>query len=269
MKTNRVVRAILGGLLLSAAILFPTSNSSADPLLKPKKYHGPIPQKSFTFGVGFFGGAENAQFWEWLDRSVDQALRKETRTSDFSTALVLDGIFTNKVHPNFALRARGGATFLSSTSKGLFVAQISDTSGQNPLVRFDRNFDVTLFAIEASGLFYFQDASVTEFQVFFGGGFSLYVPWQRWSEETVVDDTGQPFSSEKRNKWTAEPGVHAILGMLYHIRSTWAVTAEGRVQIAQSKFDLEEQQTPIGPQTLNFDVDYSGFSISVGVARFF
>ena len=270
LKKCKVVATVLAGVLLFT-VLAPTAELLADPLLKPKKYHGPIPQKSFTFGIGFFGGAENEAFWAYLDRQIDQALRKETKTEDFGTSLTIDAIFTNKLHPNFAVRARAGASFLQSGSQGLFVAQVSDTSGTNPVVRFDRNFDVTLFALEASGLFYVQDASVKEFQIFFGGGFSLYVPWQRWSQEAVNDDTGEPFpaASEKKDTWSAEPGVHGILGMLYHFRNTWAVTVEGRVQIAQSKFALDNQPTEVGPQTLNFDVDYTGFTMAVGIARFF
>lgn len=268
MRNNRIFKrgilaTVIAGLIFISILIPPKSDPLADPLIKPKKYHGPIPRKSLTLAFGFFGGAENQDFWLYLDGLVDQALRSETETNDFSSSPALDLIFTNKVHPNFAMRARGGVSFLSSDSRGRFVTQ--DTT----LVEFDRKFDVTLFALEVSGLFYFQDASVKEFQIFAGGGFDLFFPYQQWSSSTVNFNTGEPLASESLNQWSAEPGVHGILGMLYHFRNTWAITAEGRAQIAQSKFEIELPTISDGVQPLNFDVDYTGFTLTLGIARFF
>ena len=260
---NRFVATLLTGLILTPILTAPTADPLADPLIKPKKYHGPIPRKSLTLAFGFFAGAENEEFWAYLDQLVDQALRNETNTEDFGPAPQLDLIFTNKLHPNFALRARGGAAWLTSGSTG------REVRNDSVLVSFDRNFDVTLLSLEGSALYYFQDASVKEFQVFLGGGLGFYFPYQQWSETTIDESTGQEHSSETKNEWSVEPGIHFVLGMLYHFGNTWAITAEGRGQIAQSKFTLELPTASDGVQPLNFDVDYTGFSLTVGVARFF
>ena len=62
--------------------------------------------------------------------------------------------------------------------------------------------------------------------------------------------------------------MHAFLGFLYHIKTTFAVHVEARIQIAQSKFELPAQ-TIVGVQPLSFDVDYTGFVLNVGASKFF
>jgi hypothetical protein len=47
-----------------------------------------------------------------------------------------------------------------------------------------------------------------------------------------------------------------------------ALNMEGRVQMAQSKFEME-YETTAGRRELSFDVDYTGFIIGLGVAKFF
>ena len=138
-----------------------------------------------------------------------------------------------------------------------------------PLLRFDRSFDVTLVSVEASGIYYFQDASVSEFQVYGGGGFSLYVPIAKWEETLVDDDTNRPFGSNDVSDTRTAAGVHGIGGLLYHINPTIALHMEGRVHIAQSKFTLELPTNDAGIQPLTFDVDYTGFIMNVGVSKSF
>lgn len=272
MKTRSFVLYVVL-VCLGTIIALTPRHSYAEPILKPRKYHGPIPQRFLTVNIGAFGGADNSVMWEFLEGEVQQPLQNYTETNDFGTSLALDVIFAKKIHPQFAVRTKGGVSFLQSDNKGFFFPAVSpDTL----LLRFDREFNVLLFSLDATALFFFQDASVKEFQTYIGGGFSLFFPYAEYKEDQTVAeliddepvDTGEPFASGSSSDWSVEPGVHAILGFLYHFKTTWAFTAEGRVQIAQSKFSID-YPTEDGVRPLNFTVDYTGFVLSVGVARFF
>ena len=83
--TTRMLATFLVSLILSYLVIPPTPQIQAKPILKPRKYHGPIPRKYFTYSIGFLGGADNADMWDFLDRSVAQPFRRFLSTSDFST----------------------------------------------------------------------------------------------------------------------------------------------------------------------------------------
>jgi hypothetical protein len=256
---------------IAIAVLSPPESLFAEPILKPRKYHGPIPKRYFSVTVGLLGGAENQEMWDFLDRQVDDPLRDQTKTEDFGAAPTVDACYVMKVHPQFAVRARSGLSILQSESNGQDVPDIDPVPNDTvplPLLRFERQFEVLLFAIEATGLFYFQDASVNEFQTYLGGGFSLLVPYAKYTEDLTDVDTNQPYSSQETTDWSLQPGVHAILGFLYHLKPTIALNMEGRVQMSQSKFGID-YLTEQGKRELNFDVDYTGFVISAGVSKFF
>jgi hypothetical protein len=254
---------------LGIAILVPPRHSFAEPILKPRKYHGPIPKKYFTFGIGVFGGADNSEMWAYLDRQVDQPLQKETDTNDFGASLALDASYSAKVHPQFALRAKAGLAILKSDSKGLFIPNVEpDSTGSRPLLNSDREFDVWLFSLEATGMYFFQDASVKEFQSYVGAGFSFFFPYHIFRESLVDADTGVPYADREQTQFEMAPGVHAMFGFLYLVKPTVAFNMEGRIQMAQSKFTLN-YLTEDGPRDLSFDVDYTGFVLSVGVSKFF
>lgn len=255
-----------------APVLLPPTITYADPILKPKKYHGPIPKKYFTFSIGFFGGADNADMWAFLERQVDEPFRDELETNDFGAAPAFTIAYTNKLHPQFAFRAQGGLTILKSNSSGLLVPPVPPDTTAAPLVSFTQDFDVLLFGIDATGFYYFQDASVKNFQSYIGGGFSLFFPYSEYTQTLIDTDTGEGYppgqGESSQSGWSVDPGVHAVLGFLYHINPSWAVNAEGRGQIAQSKFELD-YPTEDGVQPLSFDVDYTGFAITFGVSKFF
>ncbi|UCH85150.1 MAG: hypothetical protein JSW50_05525, partial [Candidatus Latescibacterota bacterium] len=117
-----------------------------------------------------------------------------------------------------------------------------------------------------------QDASVKNFQSYLGAGFSLLFPYSEFTQELTEKSTGEGYPPGEgvtsQSEWSVDPAVHAVLGFLYHIKPTLAFNAEGRVQIAQSKFTLD-YPTEDGIQPLSFDVDYTGFSFTLGVSKFF
>lgn len=261
-------RSIAGLVIL--CLLLPYTISFADPILKPKKYHGPIPKRSFSLAVGFLAGPSNEDMWAFLETMVDQPFRRDLDTKDFETSLAVDGMYTHKVHPQFAVRLRGGTAFMDSRSTGTMTAPAEiDTFGLFPLLSFERTFNVLLFQLEGSAMYFFQDASVDEFQAYIGGGFGFYFPYSQYEEQTVNEETGQPFSSQKESEFSVEPGAHLVLGSFYHWRNDLAFQLEGRLQMAQSKFNVALPTNGAGIRNLNFDVDYSGFVIVAGIAKFF
>jgi hypothetical protein len=278
MKQRYMTTSLVLLSILVAVLLAPLAQSHADPILKPKKYHGPIPKKSFGLSIGFLGGPDNEQMYIYLDGLVDAPLQSRLQTTDFEGSPQFDAYYTIKLHPNFAFRLTGGVAPLKSDSKGFAIASEPDTSGLRPLLSFKREFDVALFSLQASGLYYFQDASVAEFQAYIGGGLSFFFPWAKYQQKTTVAeqrpdgsivDTGQPYSSVEETKFSAEPGIQGILGALYHVKNNLAFFMEGRYQIGQSKFTLDLPTATAGVQNLSFDVNYSGFVLAIGASRFF
>lgn len=266
MKRLKIATA-LGLPLTIIALIIPTTVTLADPILKPRKYHGPIPQKAFTLHIGFFAGADNEDLWTHFDNLIEGPFKKELVTDDFGPAFAIDGSFMNKLHPQFAIRLRGGVSFLSSESTGLTTAP-ADT-GDAPLVRFKRSFDVSLMSVVADGMYFFQDASVSEFQAYIGLGLGFIFPYQRFEEQLVDEETGAELGPDPKTKISAEPEAHALIGTLYHVKTTVALHLEGRFQISQSKIDLEVPTVQAGLQTINFDVDYTGFVLAAGISWFF
>jgi hypothetical protein len=248
----------------------PTQQTRAEPILKPKKYHGPIPQSSLSIAIGFYSGASAEEMWSYLDRQIDQPLQKELKTEDFGSAPNIDLVYNKKLHPNFAFRLKGGVAFLKSSSTGQLVPSPEvDTLGLAPLLDFNREFNTTLFSFEASALYYFQDASVDEFQMYLGGGFGFYLPWEKYEESYIDHDTGEPYGSREVEDTSVEPGVHAMLGALYHVKNDVALYLEGRVLLTQSKFTIDLPTESNGIQPITFDTDYAGFVLAVGVSKFF
>jgi hypothetical protein len=262
MNSRTIVCSVIAA-CIGVTVLTPPQGSSAEPILKPRKYEGPIPKRYFTIGIGFLGGAENAEMWDLLDRQVLSTVDGETQTDDFGTSLALDGSYTAKVHPQFALRARGGLAILKSESTGKWKP------ADEGLSNFHREFNVLLFSLDATGLFYFQDASVKAFQTYAGIGLGAYFPYSKYTEELTDVETGDALPPTEQTEWDVQPGAHAILGFLYHINPTTALGMEGRAQMAMSKFALTYVDTVGNTETGNFDVDYTGFILGLTVSKFF
>lgn len=277
-------------LAVTVVVLLTTASAVvAGPILKPRKYHGPIPRNSLTLGVGFLGGATNEEMYDYFDRRVPQPAKNETQSNDFGNAPLVELTYTYKAHPQFAIRGNAYAAYLKSDWTGVIVPSIDapDTVGPNwirPLVNADVTFDVLLFALEAAAIYYFTDAAVREFQPYIGGGFTFGLPYQKYTEKTTiraVDDDpddpnyepiftrGQQLRTVESDQLSFEAGVNGILGMLYYFRNKWAFSAEGRLQILQSKFPLTILNENNEPEEVKFDVDFSGFIVTVGVAYAF
>jgi hypothetical protein len=207
---------------------------------------------------------------EALDKFIKPP--NEAFSEDFHNALSIDGTYTYKLHPQFAVRANVNASFLRTAGDGRFVPIVTDLPDTipAPLLNYTRDFDVDLFVLEASALYYFVDAAIQEFQTYIGGGFSVGIPHASFTEVRVDDDTGEVFEEIERDEWSFEPGVHAFAGASYYITNLWAVNVEGRGQILQSKFPIDVlNRSTDSLEEVDVIVQYSGFIISLGVTRAF
>jgi hypothetical protein len=252
--------------LTTALMLFAASMAVSGPILKPRKYHGPIPQSTLSLRVGFHGGANNEQMWSYLDGQYVRPAGDEN-TKDFSNAVFLDATYMYKIHPQFAFRANGSISFLSSSSRGYFVYNAPDLPDtlDLPVYDFSRKFNVDLFVVEGSGVYFFTDASVRGYQPYIGAGFSIGFPRATYKEGLVDRFAAEVVSNDSDTEWSLEAGVHGLLGALYYVSSTFSVSAEARFQIIQSKFPITIM-TDDGPQNVKFDIDYEGFLMSIGGA---
>jgi len=240
--------------------------ATAEPIMKPRKYHGPIPQSLLWLRGGFFGGASNEEMIEFLDNRVQAPF---TPTSeDFGSAFTIEAGYAHKPHPQFGFRLNGSVSFLSSTGNGSLVPQLPGIpdSIPLPLVEYDREFKTELVVVEASGIYFLSDAAVKEFQAYIGGGFSVGVPHESYQETQVDVDTGETFQVIESDEWGVSAGVHAVLGALYYVSNTWGISAEGRLQLMESRY---EQLTALNEndqsEQVSFIVDYTGFYLTVGV----
>jgi len=261
--------------LATGAFLFLHAPAApAEPILKAHKYEGPIPQSSISVRIGALGGASNDEMIDYLDGRLKPPF--VANTQDFGSALAVEITYIHKPHPRFGLRANASAAFLRSTGDGLFVPQIPNLpdSVLLPEVTYNREFNVDLFTVELSGIYYFTDASVNDFQPYFGAGFSVGIPHETFKESRTEVDTGQPYPGEvpgipsEASEWSMSAGVHAVLGLLYYIDERWAISSEARAQLMEGQFkQLQVYDPDIGEfDNVRFVVDYTGFYLSVGMS---
>lgn len=248
--------------LVCAAMTLTAPLASAEPILKPHKYYGPIPQAAWFLRVGVLGDASNEEMITYQDSKIQAPFTSVTE--DFSNAS--PGIeigYIYKPHPRFGGRLNASYSALKSTSTGNAALQTPDSL---LLVDFTREFKVDLFVLEASAIYYFADASVKEFQTYLGGGFSFGFPHQTYTEARVDSDTGEGYDPTEKSEWDFSAGVHAVLGLLYYVSDRFGVSAEGRLQLMESSFDqLDVPDESGGQEQASFVVDYTGFYLTLGV----
>ncbi|HEX5131205.1 MAG TPA: hypothetical protein VFX92_01830 [Candidatus Krumholzibacteria bacterium] len=251
--------------LICAAMTMSASLASAEPILKPHKYYGPIPQSALALRIGMLGGAENTEMIDFLDGRLQPPF--EALSDDFGNGLAIDIGYMHKPHPRFGFRVNGTYTALRSTGSGTFVPQ-SVNPGDSLLtaVSYSRNFDVDLMVIELSGVYYFADASVKDFQTYAGGGFTFGFPHEKFKEDRIDQDTGLPYGDPiDLDEWGFSAGVHAVLGLLYYVSNQFGISAEGRLQLMEGRFDQLQTPNEVGDlENVNFVIDYTGFYATLG-----
>jgi hypothetical protein len=255
--TARWIALALGALTLATASL-----ASAEPIMKPRKYYGPIPQSMVWLRGGFFGGASNEEMNDYLDGLIQPPFTKTTE--DFGSAFTVEAGYAHKPHPQFALRLNASVSFVSSTGSGNEAIDTGDTL--LTVVNYDREFKSDLIVAEVSGIYFFTDAAVKEFQSYIGGGFSIGVPHESYKETLVDAETGATYPTVESSEWDVSAGVHAVLGALYYLTNTFGITAEGRLQLMEGKYDQLQAPNEFDQlEDVSFVVDYTGFYLTVGV----
>jgi hypothetical protein len=255
-------------ILCSLLVLIPATDSVSGPIMKPRKYFGPIPQSSVSLRVGFFGGASAEALHKFLDQDITPP--EESLTTEFDNGLTFELNYMYKPHPQFGVRANAAISFLTSGSTGFFVEGAVAPGDTTVQVDYDRTFDSQLIVAEISGVYFFTDAAVKDFQPYFGGGFSIGIPHQTLTETRVDHDTGEQLPTIETDEWSVSAGVHAVLGELYYLTNRTAISAEGRVQLMESKFPSTAIDPDTGqPEEVEFVIDYTGFYLTVGITRGF
>jgi hypothetical protein len=247
--------------LACAALILTAGLASAEPILKPHKYYGPIPQSAMFLRVGVFGGASNQEMIEFLGAKPPF----ESIYEDFGNGLTVELGYMHKPHPRFGARLNAAYTALRSNGTGNMVPQTTDSLP--PILDFTTDFNVDLIVIEASGVYYFTDASVKDFQTYFGGGFSFGLPYETYQQSRVDTDTGEAYGEPiSMSEWGFSAGVHAVLGAIYYTSNRFGISAEARVQLLEGRYDQLTTPDEVGvPENVNFVVDYTGFYMTIGV----
>jgi hypothetical protein len=252
--------------LLGACVLLHAALATAEPILKPHKYYGPIPQSSLALRVGILGGADNADMIDFFERRVTPPF--ESTSNDFGNGITVEANYVHKPHPQFGLRLNAAYSRLRSDGTGNYVPQVPGVPESVPLpaLRYNREFNVDLIVLEASGVYFFSNAAVNDFQSYAGAGFSVGLPRQSYKETFTDEDTGEPYGNAvDLSEWDVGAGVHAVLGLNYYVTSTFAISGEGRVQLMESSFDRLQTRNEIGElENIRFVVHYTGFVVGVG-----
>jgi hypothetical protein len=263
--------------LAVATVVYLAPLASAEPILKARKYHGPIPTSSLSLRIGTLGGASNDEMIDYLDGRIQPPL-PEPITDDFGNGLTFEIAYQHMPHPRFGVRVNTSLSLLNSSGSGVFVPQIPEVPDTIllPALEYNREFDVQLFVVELSGLYYFTDAAVREFQPYVGGGFSLGFPHEEYTETRVDQDTGEPYTDEipgipsQADEWGFSAGVHAVTGAVYYLTNRWGASAEARIQMMEGKFEQLAVPNEVGDmENVNFVVDYSGFFLTIGATYTF
>jgi hypothetical protein len=266
--TRRGVALAVGALVYLFAAPAP-----ADPILKPHKYHGPIPQSSISLRVGMLGEASNEEMIDFLDERVPQSADPAVE-EDFGNGLTFEISYTHKPHPHFAVRFNASVSLLRSEGSGTLVLQdVNPPDSLMTALDYKHEFNVDLIVVEASGVYHFSDASVKEFQPYLGAGFSVGFPHEVFKETRVDSDTGEPYTDvipgipAEASDWGVSAGVHAVGGLIYYVSNRVGIVSEGRLQMMQGRFEQLQTTNEVGElENLNFVVDYSGFYLTVGMS---
>lgn len=198
--TARWIALALGALTVGTASL-----ASAEPIMKPRKYYGPIPQSMVWLRGGFFGGASNEEMNTYLDGLIQAPFTKTTE--DFGSAFTIEAGYAHKPHPQFALRLNASVSFLSSTGSGNNAVDTGDSL--LTVVNYNREFKSDLIVAEVSGIYFFSDAAVKEFQSYIGGGFSIGVPYESYKETQSTPIPARPIKPSSRPSGTCPPACMA------------------------------------------------------------
>lgn len=243
--------------IVALLVIFAAADVSAQSsLYKQKKQFGAIPMNSFNLFVGFLDGPDHKYLTEHLDDFA--VLRGGSETWDpWSTSFYTRLGYQRQVSPNHFLVTNFNFAYLTADGGG----ELYTITDPPVYVTTERTLSTYLFSLDVGFLYYMIKPNVQQIAPYVGGGFSAVVPHEklktafRRDDGTVVDNPG-----ESVDETSFEPGVYAQFGINYYISNRWSAALDGRFQMSQSKFRIHGG---------NFDIDYSGLCLSIGLQYYF
>jgi hypothetical protein len=244
-------------ILLALLVIFTAADVSAQSsLYKKKKFFGAIPMNGVSLFVGFLDGPDHKYLTEHL--STFAVLHGGLETwEEWSTSFYTRAGYQRQISPNHFLVTNLNFAYLSAAGSGdLFT--ITDP----PVYAMtDRTLATYLFSLDLGFLYYMIKPEVQKIAPYIGGGFSAVVPYEKL-DTTFRRDDGSVIDnpSETVSETSFEPGVYGQFGINYYISNKWGATMDGRFQMTQSKFRIHGG---------NFDVNYAGLCLAIGLQYYF
>jgi hypothetical protein len=241
-------RVLFSVLLMIAALTTEAAGQAS--VYKKKKYFGPIPLNGLSVYVGFLDGPDHKYLTEHLDNWAAQRNGTEN-WNDWSTSFYSKLQYQRQISPHHFITTSLNFSYLTADGTGEFVS-ITDP----PVALYsERTFKVYLLSLDVGFHYYMVKPEVRKIAPYMGGGFSGFIPMERL-ETRFIDQSGTVYdsSSENISENSFEVGIHGEFGLLYYISNRYSAGLEGRYQKSQSKFEIHGG---------NFDIDYSGLSLSL------
>lgn len=244
-------------LALTAAVALSAADASAQQtLFRQKKFFGPIPLNGLSLSVGFIDGPDHKYL---TDHLIDWAVQRGGGESweDWETSFYSRAQYQRQVTPSHLITGSVNFSYLSAGSGGAYFTQT------DPVVYLlsERTLKVYLVSLDIGFQYFMLKPEVQQIAPYLGGGFSAFFPFERL-ETTLRTESGTvyPNPGETVSESSVEVGLHGEFGLLYYISNRYAAGLEGRYQKSQSKFTIHGG---------NFDVDYSGLTLSLLLQYFF
>lgn len=238
-------------------LIFVAADASAQSsLYKQKKFFGSIPMNGVNVFVGFLDGPDHQYLTDFLSEYA--ILHGGTETwDDWSTSFYTRIGYQRQVSPNHFLVTNFNFAYLTADGSG----ELFTMTDPPVYVTTERTLTTYLFSLDVGFQYYMIKPEVQKIAPYIGGGFSGVVPYEKL-ESTFrrADGTVVETPEDSVTETSFEPGVYAQFGINYYISNKWGVTLDGRYQMAQSKFKVYGG---------NFDIDYQGLCLALGLQYYF
>jgi hypothetical protein len=217
---------------------------------KKRKQFGPIPANGVSIFVGYVDGPDHEYLSEHLNNWAEQRNGYEG-WDDWSTSFYSKLQYQRQISPNHFFTSSLNFSYLNAKGTGDFVSQTDPPVS----LMSERTLKIYFISIDLGFHYYMVKPEVRKIAPYIGGGFSGVFPIERL-DSTFMDAAGNRYESSNENvsEESFEVGIHGEFGLLYYISNRYSAGLEGRYQKAQSKFVIHGG---------NFDIDYSGLSLSL------
>ena len=243
--------------VLALLLIFVAADLSAQSsMYKKKKFFGAIPMNGVNVFVGFLDGPDHKYLTDHLNTFA--ILRGGSETwDDWSTSFYSRVGYQRQVSPNHFLVMNLNFSYLSTDGNG----DLHTRTDPSVYVTTERTLTTYLFSLDVGFLYYMIKPEVQKIAPYIGGGFSGVVPIEKL-DSTFRRDDGSVVENpdESVSETSFEPGVYAQFGINYYISNKWGVALDGRFQMTQSKFRIHGG---------NFDINYAGLCLAIGLQYYF